>query len=419
MKNQLVQIIDLGGPHSQLAAKAVREFGVYCEIRSKRITAEEIKAAAPVGIIVSGLGEPADFKVDDLGIPVLDGGKAFNPAVVMTDEEKEKLRGFLFDVCACTGDWSMEDYLEQEIERIKAQVGGGKVLLALSGGVDSSVCASLLTRAIGQNLTCIFVDHGLMRKNEATEIEAVFGNGNLNFIHVNAEARFLAKLAGVTDPERKRKIIGEEFIRVFEEEAKKIGSVDFLAQGTIYPDVTESGLDGNAVVKSHHNVGGLPDIVDFKELVEPLRPLYKEEVRALGRALGLPSNLTERQPFPGPGLGVRCIGELTKDRLDVLRDADYIFRDEIAKAGLSSEIQQYFAVLTNIQSTGVSSGSRTYDHTIALRAVNTTDFVHADWVRIPFDILESASKRITAEVTGVNRVVYDITSKPPATIEWE
>ena len=293
------------------------------------------------------------------------------------------------------------------------------MLLALSGGVDSSVVAKLLSKAIGSQLTCIFVDHGLMRKNEGDEIEAVFGNGDINFVRVNAEDRFLSKLAGVSEPEKKRKIIGEEFIRVFEEEAKKIGKVDFLAQGTIYADVVESGTGDAAVIKSHHNVGGLPDHVDFKEIIEPLRLLFKDEVRALGRELGLPDYLVNRQPFPGPGLAIRVIGEVTKEKLDILREADFIFRDEIAKAGLDKSIHQYFAVLTDMRSVGVMGDFRTYDYTLALRGVTTSDFMTADWARIPYEVLDKVSVRIVNEVDHINRICYDITSKPPATIEWE
>ena len=329
------------------------------------------------------------------------------------------LRNFLYNVCGAVGDWSMKDYCNTAIEQVRQKVGDGKVLLALSGGVDSSVVAKLLSKAIGNQLTCIFVDHGLMRKNEGDEIEAVFGNGDINFVRVNAEERFLSKLAGVSEPERKRKIIGEEFIRVFEEEAKKIGKVDFLAQGTIYADVVESGTGDAAVIKSHHNVGGLPDHVDFKEIIEPLRLLFKDEVRALGRELGLPDYLVNRQPFPGPGLAIRVIGEITKEKLDILREADFIFRDEIAKAGLDKSIHQYFAVLTDMRSVGVMGDFRTYDYTLALRGVTTSDFMTADWARIPYEVLDKVSVRIVNEVDHINRICYDITSKPPATIEWE
>ena len=295
----------------------------------------------------------------------------------------------------------------------------GTVLLGLSGGVDSSVAAALLAEAVGNQLTCIFVDHGLLRKNEGDEVEAAFQNWDINFVRVNAEERFLTRLKDVSDPETKRKIIGEEFIRVFEEEGKKIGSVDYLAQGTIYPDVIESGTNVAAVIKSHHNVGGLPDFVDFKEIIEPLRLLFKDEVRALGRELGLPEYLVMRQPFPGPGLAIRCLGAVSKDKLDILRDADFIFRDEIAKAHLEQTMNQYFAVLTNMRSVGVMGDGRTYDYTLALRSVTTTDFMTANWTRIPYDVLDRVSVRIVNEVNGINRIVYDITSKPPATIEWE
>ena len=293
------------------------------------------------------------------------------------------------------------------------------MLLALSGGVDSSVAAALLAEAVGNQLTCIFVDHGLLRKNEGDEVEAAFQNWDINFVRVNAEERFLTRLKDVSDPETKRKIIGEEFIRVFEEEGKKIGSVDYLAQGTIYPDVIESGTNVAAVIKSHHNVGGLPDFVDFKEIIEPLRLLFKDEVRALGRELGLPEYLVMRQPFPGPGLAIRCLGAVSKDKLDILRDADFIFRDEIAKAHLEQTMNQYFAVLTNMRSVGVMGDGRTYDYTLALRSVTTTDFMTANWTRISYDVLDRVSVRIVNEVKGINRIVYDITSKPPATIEWE
>jgi len=346
-------------------------------------------------------------------------GVQFHPEVNHTENGRTILHNFLYGICGAKGDWSMEDYARSAIRQAKEQIGDGKVLLALSGGVDSSVVAALLSKAVGGQLTCIFVDHGLMRKHEGDEVEAAFRGWDINFIRVNAEQRFLAKLAGVSDPETKRKIIGEEFIRVFEEEAKKIGAVDYLAQGTIYPDIIESGTKDAAVIKSHHNVGGLPDFVDFKEIVEPLRLLFKDEVRAVGTALGLPEYLVWRQPFPGPGLGIRVIGDITKEKLDTLRDADFIFRDELVKAGLDRQVNQYFAVLTNMRSVGVMGDERTYDYTLALRGVTTTDFMTADWARIPYEVLERASNRIINEVRGINRIVYDITSKPPATIEWE
>ncbi len=510
MAHQLVLILDFGGQYNQLIARRVRDCGVYCEVRSCKISIREIRALNPAGIIFTGGPNSAyledsprcDSEIYSLGIPILGicygihlmthqlGGvvktgdkreygrtktwydttsalfaglpehasawmshtdlvdklpESFTAIAKTADcpiaaiENREKrfygiqlhpevnhsehgntiLRNFLYTICGCKGDWSMENYARSVVESLKQQIDGGKVLLALSGGVDSSVVAALLEKAAGENLTCIFVDHGLMRKNEGDEVEAVFGNGSIKFIRVNAQQRFLARLAGIEDPETKRKIIGEEFIRVFEEEAKKIGRVDFLAQGTIYPDVIESGHGDAAVIKSHHNVGGLPAHVDFKEIVEPLRMLFKDEVRALGTELGLPDTLVWRQPFPGPGLAIRVIGEVTKEKLDILRDADFIFRDEIAKAGLDRSIHQYFAVLTSMRSVGVMGDGRTYDYTLALRGVTTTDFMTADWARIPYDVLESASNRIVNEIRSINRIVYDITSKPPATIEWE
>ena len=346
-------------------------------------------------------------------------GVQYHPEVNHTENGIAMLRNFLYRVCGAVGDWTMEDYKNSSIQTIREKVGDGKVLLALSGGVDSSVAAALLAEAVGSQLTCVFVDHGLMRKNEGDEVEAAFRKWDLHFVRVDAEKRFLAKLAGVSDPETKRKIIGEEFIRVFEEEAKRIGSVDYLVQGTIYPDVIESGAGDAAVIKSHHNVGGLPDFVDFQEIIEPLRLLFKDEVRQLGRELGLPEYLVMRQPFPGPGLAIRIIGDITKEKADILRDADAIFREEIAAAGWSSSISQYFAVLTNMRSVGVMGDGRTYDYTLALRGVTTSDFMTADWARIPYEVLDKISVRIVNEVKSINRIVYDITSKPPATIEWE
>ena len=347
----------------------------------------------------------------------------FHPEVLHTVEGTKMLYNFVRGICGCAGTWRMESFVEESVKQIREKVGDGKVLLALSGGVDSSVAAGLLSRAIGKQLTCVFVDHGLLRKDEGDEVEAVFGaNGDfdLNFIRVNAQERYYAKLAGVTEPERKRKIIGEEFIRVFEEEAKKIGAVDFLAQGTIYPDVVESGLGGeSAVIKSHHNVGGLPDYVDFKEIIEPLRDLFKDEVRKAGLELGIPEKLVFRQPFPGPGLGIRIIGEVTAEKVRIVQDADAIYREEIAKAGLDRSIGQYFAALTNMRSVGVMGDERTYDYAVALRAVNTVDFMTAECAEVPFAVLQVVMSRIINEVRGVNRVVYDLTSKPPGTIEFE
>ena len=346
-------------------------------------------------------------------------GVQFHPEVNHTEFGREILRNFLFAVCKASGDWTMSDYKERAIEAIRAKVGNGKALLALSGGVDSSVAAALTSEAIGPQLTCVFVDHGLMRKDEGDQVEAAFSSRSLNFIRVNAADRFLSRLAGVTDPEKKRKIIGEEFIRVFEEIGKSIGSVDYLIQGTIYPDVIESGKGEAAVIKSHHNVGGLPDTISFKELIEPLRMLFKDEVRQLGRELELPEEFVSRQPFPGPGLGIRIIGEITREKLDMLREADAIFREEIARAGLTQSCSQFFAALTNMRSVGVMGDGRSYDYAVALRSVNTGDFMTADWSRLPYDLLDRVSVRIVNEVRGINRVLYDVTSKPPATVEYE
>lgn len=343
----------------------------------------------------------------------------FHPEVTNSPEGMKLLKSFLFDVCGFKGDWKISSITENAIAIIKEKVGNGKALCALSGGVDSSVAALLVQKAIGKNLTCVFVDHGLLRKNEGDEVERIFSKYGLNLIRINAEERFLEKLKGVKDPERKRKIIGREFIKVFEEEALKIGKVDFLVQGTIYPDVIESGVGVAAMIKSHHNVGGLPKKIKFKGLVEPLRELFKDEVRKVGLELGLPDNLVYRQPFPGPGLAVRIIGDITSAKTAVLREADAIFREEVAAAGLDKEIGQYFAIFTDMRSVGVMGDERTYFNTIALRAVVTSDFMTAEWARIPHDVLAKASSRIVNEVRGVNRVVYDITTKPPATVEWE
>ncbi|MGN0484440.1 MAG: glutamine-hydrolyzing GMP synthase [Lachnospiraceae bacterium] len=346
----------------------------------------------------------------------------FHPEVMHTVEGKKMLSNFVYNVCGCKGDWKMDSFVETTIQQIREKVGDGKALCALSGGVDSSVAAVLMAKAIGKQLTCVFVDHGLLRKDEGDEVEAVFGPDgpyDLNFIRVNAQDRFYQKLASVTEPEQKRKIIGEEFIRVFEEEAKKIGAVDFLVQGTIYPDVIESGLGKSAVIKSHHNVGGLPDCVDFKEIIEPLRLLFKDEVRNAGRELGIPEYLVNRQPFPGPGLGIRIIGEVTAEKVRIVQEADAIYREEIAKAGVDKNLGQYFAALTNMRSVGVMGDERTYDYAIALRAVNTSDFMTAEAAQIPWEVLAKVTSRIVNEVKGVNRVLYDCTGKPPATIEFE
>ena len=347
-------------------------------------------------------------------------GVQFHPEVTHTAYGKQMLHNFIFKVCGCAAEWKMENFVDSSIAKYKKELAGKKVLLALSGGVDSSVAAVLLHKAIGTNLTCVFVDHGLLRKDEGDFVENTFGKQfGINLIRVNAEDRFLSKLAHVTDPEQKRKIIGEEFIRVFEDEAKKLGKIDVLVQGTIYPDVIESGKGDSAVIKSHHNVGGLPDVIAFDEIVEPLKDLFKDEVREAGTQLNIPHELVWRQPFPGPGLAVRIIGEITKERLDVLREADAIFREEIANAHLESFTNQYFAVLTDLRSVGVKGDARTYGYTVALRAVTTDDFMTAEWTRLPYEVLEKASSRITNEIMGITRVVYDITSKPPGTVEWE
>ena len=346
----------------------------------------------------------------------------FHPEVTHSQEGMKMLAAFVYGPCGCKGEWKMDSFVEASIEDIRRKVGSGKVLCALSGGVDSSVAAVLMSKAVGKHLTCVFVDHGLLRKNEGDEVEAIFGsegNYDLNFIRVNAQQRFYDKLAGVTEPEAKRKIIGEEFIRVFEEEAKKIGAVDYLVQGTIYPDVIESGLGKSAVIKSHHNVGGLPDHVDFKEIIEPLRMLFKDEVRKAGIQLGLPEHLVYRQPFPGPGLGVRIIGEVTEEKVKIVQEADAIYREEIAKAGLDREINQYFAALTNMRSVGVMGDFRTYDYAVALRAVTTSDFMTAESAKLPWELIEKVTSRIVNEVDHVNRVLYDCTGKPPGTIEFE
>lgn len=433
----MIVILDLGSHENTVVARAIRALGVYSEIYPHDITRSELEALPGVkGVIINGGpnniidGAAIDVlpEIYQAGLPIIAAGhdKALCdtklPAFTGDEEAiKEALRQFVFDTCKAEANWNMKNFVADQIELVRRQVGDKKVLLALSGGVDSSVVAALLLKAIGDNLVCVHVNHGLMRKGESENVIEVFKNQlNANLVYVDATDRFLGLLAGVDDPEKKRKIIGGEFIRVFEEEARKLaGGIDFLGQGTIYPDIVESGTKTAKMVKSHHNVGGLPSVMSFESIVEPLRDLFKDEVREVGEKLGIPHALVWRQPFPGPGLAVRIIGEITKEKLDLLRTADAIFREEMERAGMEREAKQYFAVLTSVRSVGVKGDSRTYGYTIALRSVTTDDFMTAEWTRVPFEVLERASSRITGEIAEVTRVVYDITSKPPATVEWE
>ena len=419
-KHDCVAILDFGAINAQMAAKAIRQLNIYCEVLPCSANVERIEALKPKALIFqrgAACGErtferevPAETA--KLGLPVLDLQSAACDVPTLKD--------FLVEKCGFTQDWTTETFIAETVADLRAQIGDKKVLLAMSGGVDSSVCAALLHRAVGKQLTCVFVDHGCMRKDEPEQIAEVFRDQyGINLITIDAEDRFLSKLKGVTHPEAKRKIIGEEFIRIFEEEARKLGELDYFVQGTIYPDIIESGWEGGKAVKAHHNVGGLPERIDFKGIVEPVKYLFKDEVRQVGQALGIPPVITQRQPFPGPGLGVRCLGELTREKLHILREADAVFREAMHAKGYAEKAGQFFAVLTNAQSVGVTNDERTFGHVICLRAVQTQDFMTAKVVPLPAEFLIEVSGEIAARVKGVNRVVYDITNKPPATIEWE
>lgn len=419
-QHDCVVVLDFGAINAQLAAKAVRQLNIYCEVLPYSAKAERIQALRPKALIYQRgaacgertLGREVPAETARLGLPVLDLATATCDGATLTD--------FLVGACGLSQDWTTEAFIAETVADLRAQIGDKQVLLAMSGGVDSSVCAALLHRAVGDQLTCVFVDHGCMRKDEPQQIAKVFRDQfGIHLVSIDAEARFLAKLEGVTDPEAKRKIIGEEFIRVFEEEARKLGELDYFVQGTIYPDIIESGWEGGKAVKAHHNVGGLPERIDFKGIVEPVKYLFKDEVRKVGEALGIPAVITQRQPFPGPGLGVRCLGELTKEKLDILREADAVFRAAMDARGYAAQANQFFAVLTNVQSVGVANDERTYGYVICLRAVQTLDFMTAKVVPLPIEFLIEVAGQIATTVKGVNRVVYDITNKPPSTIEWE
>lgn len=438
-RNERIVILNFGGRHGQAIAREIRELGVYSELLSGRTSVEKLQERRPKGLVLVGeatndsrwiaSGDPMLF---DLGVPVLvvSSGEDRTPEGPQrkhvnylkwenADEGRQALARFVFDTCRCPKNWDMDVFIEETVNELRETIGKANVLCALSGGVDSAVTATLVHRAVGQQLTCMFVDHGLLRKGEVERVMDTFADQfSMNVVKVDAKARFLSKLSGVTDPEEKRKAIGNEFIQVFAEEAGKFGDHEFLAQGTVYTDVIESGAEEQSTIKSHHNVGGLPENVPFR-LVEPLKYLFKDEVRRVGELLGLPEDIVWRQPFPGPGLAIRVIGEVTEERLAIVREADAILREEIRKAGLFREIWQYFTVLTDLRSVGVRNDARTYDYTVGIRAVTSVEGMTADWARIPYDVLAHISKRITDEVPGVNRVVYDVTSKPPATIEWE